>query len=385
MDKKKELKFNLNNFLLSVSLSLEAKSSELYNTAPLHNKRVAFIASYIAKDLGLEAKEISDIVSYSLIYNIGLIEDRNRTKEYFEFAHEFSLLLPFLNENKKELLYQKEYYNGSGMFGLKEKDITLSAQIISFSILLNEEFDLTNITLFQKDEINRFLLLNQNKLFSKKISDIFIYHSHKTAFWLDMQNEIEMLGFIFSNLEDYTSAITFEDLLSITSVLYYTINPNSQLLEICDLATNYYGFDHKDKYTFIIAASLYNLGKLFIPEKYLFKKEKLLIDEIDIIKQYPYYTKKSLSNIIGFNDIATWASNIQERIDSSGYPFGLDGKSLSLKDRLIAVLVAFDSMQTSKVYRDAYSKDECLGILKAAVDKKLYDKSIVSDLNKYLV
>jgi HD-GYP domain-containing protein (c-di-GMP phosphodiesterase class II) len=103
-----------------------------------------------------------------------------------------------------------------------------------------------------------------------------------------------------------------------------------------------------------------------------------------LIKAYPYYTKKILTNIMGFNDIASWAIKVQERPDGSGYCFGFDGKNLSLKDRLLATLNSYDSLTLEKPYRKAYSHDEAIKILKTEANEKKYDLAIVEDLDRVL-
>lgn len=110
------------------------------------------------------------------------------------------------------------------------------------------------------------------------------------------------------------------------------------------------------------------------------KKESLDKDEYEIIKSYPYYTKKILSNIMGFNDIVSWAFKIQEKVDSSGYPFGLEAKDLSFKDRVLAILIAYDALRSKKIYREAYSHKESIDILNSTSG---LDKAIIKDIESF--
>ena len=34
---------------------------------------------------------------------------------------------------------------------------------------------------------------------------------------------------------------------------------------------------------------------------------------------------------MGFNDIAVWASKVQERVDGKGYPYGLSSEKISFE------------------------------------------------------
>jgi len=199
-----------------------------------------------------------------------------------------------------------------------------------------------------------------------------------------MQNENEMLGFIFSKLQDYSSAILFEQLLEITSVFSSLIDKNSDILSISSKVTKFYDFEHKDTQVFLISATLYNIGKLFVPFNILQKSEALSSIEYERVKSYPYYTKKVLSNILGFGDIVTLTSKVQERVNASGYPYSLSAKSLSFKDRLLACIVMYNSLTSSKEYRKAYSHNEAIDIMKKEASNNKIDESIVNDFDDIL-
>lgn len=174
MDKKKEMNFNLNNFLLALSLPCDFKRKEYYNSSLNYSKRVAFISLNIAKQLNLNPQEMSDLCSYSLIHSIGLFTNKKIDKNYLETSNIFSKKLPFLLQNSDILLYQKEYLNGSGLFGLKGEKIPKLAQILSFSILLNETFDLGSFNIDKRDKVIEFVKKNSNILFDKEIETIFM-------------------------------------------------------------------------------------------------------------------------------------------------------------------------------------------------------------------
>lgn len=380
MDKKKEMNFNLNNFLLALSLACDFKRKESFNSSLNYSKRVAFISLNIGKELNLNPQEMSDLCSYSLIHSIGLFDNKKLDKNYLESSNNFSKKLPFLLENSNILLYQKEYFDGSGLLGKKGENIPKLSQILSFSILLNEKFDLGNSNIEKKDSIIEFVKNSSDVLFNKEIEDSFIKLSKNLSFWLDLENENDILYFIFGNLHDFTTTLTFEQVLEITSSIYNKINPKSNLLELTSQVCDNYSFEHKDKYTFLIASSLQNIGKTSIPSVIINKKESLDKDEYEIIKSYPYYTKKILSNIMGFNDIVSWAFKIQEKVDSSGYPFGLEAKDLSFKDRVLAILIAYDALRSKKIYREAYSHKESIDILNSTSG---LDKAIIKDIESF--
>ena len=154
--------------------------------------------------------------------------------------------------------------------------------------------------------------------------------------------------------------------------------------DIVKKITNKYDFEHKDKQTFMIASSLCNIGKLTLGKDLLEKVDDLDIYEIEKIKTYPYYTKKILQNIIGFADIASWAIKVQERLDGSGYISALSAKDLNFKDRLLQTLNAYNAIRQDRVYRELFSHDEAIEILKFEASENRFDITIIEDLDKIL-
>lgn len=72
-----------------------------------------------------------------------------------------------------------------------------------------------------------------------------------------------------------------------------------------------------------IAADLHDLGKLMVPNKILDKPASLTSEEISVIQSHPFYTRRALEMITGFQNIADWAANHHEKLNGMGYPYGL--------------------------------------------------------------
>jgi HD-GYP domain-containing protein (c-di-GMP phosphodiesterase class II) len=126
MDKKKEISFNLNNFLLALSLPLDYLRRNKCSNSLNYSKRVTYLALNIGKKLELTPQEMSDLCSYCLVHSIGLVNTVNISKEYCESSNNIAKVFPFLEKDKKDILkYQNEYYDGSGFYGLKADEIPL--------------------------------------------------------------------------------------------------------------------------------------------------------------------------------------------------------------------------------------------------------------------
>jgi HD-GYP domain-containing protein (c-di-GMP phosphodiesterase class II) len=383
MNKKKQIQFNLNNFLLATSIALDFVSKDKYKISLGHAKRVAYIALNIGIKMDLSKEELSDLCSYSLVSSIALnqgVDDKN----FCEISDEYVKDFPFLTHNKNILKYQKEKIDGSGIFGLKDDEIPLFSQIIFLAKTLDIMYDFGKENIKNRFDAIEFTKDNLEIYFSRQIIEKFFECVIEVSFWQDMLNEQDTLMFIYSSLHDFTNPLDFEEILKITSIFHKIENPQSKLIELSEIMCEFYEFEHKDKLTFLIASSLCNIGKLTLGENLLEKVSELDIYEIEKIKTYPYYTKKILQNIIGFTDITSWASKVQERLDGSGYIMALNPKDLTLKDRLLQSLSAYSALRQDRVYRESFNHNEAIEILKFESSENRFDIAIIEDIDKIL-
>lgn len=381
MDKKRQILFNLNNFLLATSSALDCVQKEYYNTSLNHSKIVAYICINLAKKFSLSNEELNDLCSYCLCHNIGLFNNKEKCENYCNLSQTLIKNFPFINTYENILKYQCEYFDGSGVFEKKDNEVHLFSKLISFVDFIDTHFDLSKNDIENRNFINEFVIANRKILFSDEIVDSFLELSSKVNFWLDLQDEYAMLDYIYSSLADFSKVLDLNEVLKISTVFNKIINNDNSLLVICEKLTDYYEFDYKDSQTFLISASLKDIGKFHISKAILNKKSKLDTFEYEIIKSYPYFTKKVLSKVMGFKDIMNLASRIQERLDSSGYPYGLGANELSFKDRLLSVASVYDALLRNKLYRKSYSHDDAIKIMMDLGNVNKLDLSIVKDIN----
>lgn len=370
MDKKRELQFNLNNFLINISKAYDCKMSEYFGFKESYSKRVAYISLNLGIGLNLKPEELFDLCSLSLCHHMGVTGTKKIDSNFYERTYEVSKDFPFLT---------------NCVFSLKKigtsNKKSLFEQILELSIILNQKFDFSIHSLKNKDLTLDFVL---NSNYDESIKNIFFNQSKNISYFLDLESENDILFFIYSSLHDFTQIISYEKLFEITSNMYNKVDIESKLMDLCNKATRFYKFEDKDNLTFKIAASLCKIGKLSIDDKILNKSSSLNNKEYEIVKSYSYKTRQYISNIMGFNDIAIWASRVQENLNGTGYPYGLDGKYLSLKDRLLKILVTYDSLISEKSFRGKYSKKEAFSILEDLATKKEIDITIVRDLESFV-
>jgi PAS domain S-box-containing protein len=125
-----------------------------------------------------------------------------------------------------------------------------------------------------------------------------------------------------------------------------------------------------------IAATIHDLGKIFIPGEILSKPGKLSENEYSLIRLHPQVGFDILKDITFPWPIAQIVYQHHERMDGSGYPQGLTGKDILLEARILAVADVVEAMSSHRPYRPALGHEAAL---KEILEKRdiLYDPEVV--------
>lgn len=105
----------------------------------------------------------------------------------------------------------------------------------------------------------------------------------------------------------------------------------------------------------LIAAGglLHDVGKLRVPAEILNKPGRLTEEEFAEMKRHTVYGYEMLRGEEGVDeDVARVALRHHERLDGSGYPYGLKGEEIDLPSRIIAVADVFHAMLSKRVYKN---------------------------------
>jgi putative nucleotidyltransferase with HDIG domain len=132
-----------------------------------------------------------------------------------------------------------------------------------------------------------------------------------------------------------------------------------------------------------IGALLHDMGKLSIPDSILQKPAALTEEEYALIRRHPD-SGAALVLQLGFGrQVARLVSDHHERLDGSGYPRGLREPELELETRVLMVCDVFDALLSARVYRDAWTLDDALDLLRRESGQKL-DPRCVEALERIL-
>jgi HD-GYP domain-containing protein (c-di-GMP phosphodiesterase class II) len=113
-----------------------------------------------------------------------------------------------------------------------------------------------------------------------------------------------------------------------------------------------------------IGGLLHDIGKLSIPESILQKPGALDDDEYAVIKLHPERGRELLNELGGFDEnVRRLVLDHHERLDGSGYPRGLEARSIDLATRILAVCDVYDALVSPRIYRPAWPHEEALALL----------------------
>lgn len=124
------------------------------------------------------------------------------------------------------------------------------------------------------------------------------------------------------------------------------------------------------------SAALHDIGKVGIADSILQKPGRLTDDERQRMQAHTRISGECLLQIqqcLGDSNFLTLAHEIavfhHERWDGSGYPSKLAGEAIPLSARIVAIADVYDALSARRVYKDAYSHDRCVEIIRSESGK----------------
>jgi len=352
MDKQTHTKFNFNNFLIGLSSAFDHLKTSNQQGVAFDSKRVCYISLRLYSYIQYDTKTLCDVAAYSMLSFIDFQVDKKK--------------FPFLN---------KEFIENEQL-----------GQIVELALDVEKLIEERCNIVLNKEEIRKEIL-NSDK-YSTNLKEYFDDLSTDMIFWLEMMNKVQLPGYIYNFLDDHTQEVSYEDLIilsrAINQIVYQHTNTKSDegITKKCEVIGKKYLFENKDLSRLIIAANLQGIGKLFLPEEIFTKEEALDKKEQEMIKMIPYFSGSTLGSVYGFEDISKLCLYSSEKLDGSGYLYELDSSSLSLKDRVLMILVIYHALVEDRPYRKQYSHKEAIDILKAEGYRGKLDISIIEDLEK---
>jgi HD-GYP domain-containing protein (c-di-GMP phosphodiesterase class II) len=141
---------------------------------------------------------------------------------------------------------------------------------------------------------------------------------------------------------------------------YYTRGHSERVSRGSGMIARQIGMHADRTEAIMFAGMLHDVGKLGVPTKVLQKTGPLTEEEFAAIQLHPLRGLEIVREIGFLNEALAGIMHHHEKIDGTGYPMGFAGDEIPEFARVIAVADAFDSMTSTRSYREARRMSEAI-------------------------
>lgn len=157
-------------------------------------------------------------------------------------------------------------------------------------------------------------------------------------------------------------ARAFADIIDAKSP--YTYRHSAQVAHYARLVSRALGDDADEQRRMHRAGLLHDIGKLGVSNRILDKPGALTAAERQEVERHPKYTLSILSRVGAFGAFAWTAALHHEKLDGTGYPWGLGARQLDRSARILAVVDVYEALTSDRPYRAGMTHEKTLGILR---------------------
>ena len=191
----------------------------------------------------------------------------------------------------------------------------------------------------------------------------------------------EGIQYIFSNTEtencvnaansitsDLLKAITENDAVAVdVSKLKvsdeYTFKHSVDVATMSMIIAKQHGMTEKAIYELGIAGLLHDIGKSKIPSEILNKPGRLTEEEFALMKQHTLLGYEMLKDGTLPEYILKGVLQHHEKLDGTGYPYGVCGDEINDFARVISIADIYDALVTVRSYKEAFSQRDAVEMI----------------------
>jgi putative nucleotidyltransferase with HDIG domain len=119
------------------------------------------------------------------------------------------------------------------------------------------------------------------------------------------------------------------------------------------------------------AGLLHDVGKLGVSNRILDKPGRLIEAEWAAVRRHPQLSLAILARVPALADVGRLAVEHHERLDGSGYPYGLVAYELDVPSRVLQVADVAEALSARRPYREAMDVDDVLRVMGREAGSKL--------------
>jgi len=175
------MKIRMDELIQSIAVALDIVESELLGASTNHGKRIAVLCSLMGKELGMDEEAIKTITTCALFHDNALTEyvlykhenvDRDANfKLHCEYGQRNIEMLPFKTDVSGLVLYHHEQADGGGLFGKREGEFPLGAELIAIADMIDMEHHLQRISHEKISLLQTEISMQKGKQYTKTAAD----------------------------------------------------------------------------------------------------------------------------------------------------------------------------------------------------------------------
>jgi HD-GYP domain-containing protein (c-di-GMP phosphodiesterase class II) len=255
-----------------------------------------------------------------------------------------------------------ERWDGSGFpDGRRAEEIPVNARIAS----LAQTIDVVHAAL-GLDGVLDFVQARRGVWFDPSMADVCATWGHDRLWWHDLAYEPQALPESEHDRildEDDLDRVADAFALVIDGKNPYAPGHSQGVARVAEGIGSYLGYEGAGLRGLHRAALLHDLGNLGLSSRILDKAAPLSDEERDAMMEHPRFTWSILRRVDAFEDIGWAAALHHERLDGSGYPWGLAENEQDIDARIIAIADAYQAVTEIRAYREGISPDGAIRII----------------------
>ncbi len=292
-----------------------------------------------------------------------------RTLSRAERGESMALRMGFSTATADAIRHIDEHWDGSG---IPDGKIGHEIPLFSRIVLLAQSLD----ALYTQRGLIRALRLareRSNQWFDPSLVRIVRSWREDTDWWGSLLSPDAMAMALAMEPEQHTRYVDDKGLDDVArafaeiidSKSSYTYQHSTNVAKYARATAFELGFEKSEVSMLNRAALLHDVGKLGVPSALLDKAGPMTSDERAEMQRHPIYTWEILRRVGAFSSFARTAALHHEKLDGSGYPWGVKGEELDVPARILCVADMYEALTANRPYRAGLSRDSALKIIHA--------------------
>lgn len=299
------------------------------------------------------------------VYLFQLHDQQKKLSNTFEWCNkDIEPMIHILqNLRSDDFSWSLERFNMGEVVNIYDVDLMSEEQQAEKDILQQQGIQsILLVPLKDNNELIGFIgfdSVKSKKVWDSEISMISVLADVFSRTLIRMSNEHRIVEGYLKNKKLLEQTIeSFASIVEINDP--YTSGHQNRTADLATRIAMKMGLDNQSIELLHYASLLHDLGKFYIPSQILNKPGKLTEIEFSLIKTHPSLGAQILKRIDFPWPIADVVIQHHERIDGSGYPYGLIGDEIMIEARILAVADVVESMSSHRPYRPALGIHEAL-------------------------